>query len=460
MKKSLLLASLLLAGSSAFAGVDPNVYEAKDGFTLTNKWLKDGKHFSSEWKALPFTSTNYARTAAIAGDKIYVAASTYPEDGVVVEAGNLHEFDFNGNYIRQIKLTLNGEPMAFTAPLTCNQIGCDDFGHVYVAGYSAGMLTEDGNLKSYTIYTVDLATGALTVAAELKLTDGEAQTDFSGRIDYCHVIGDITGENARSVVMASVNGSKLLVYGWSREQGGDWAPHFSDGEYVTWEATETFPAEQTSWGTAPSLTIVKDDEFTGDLFYVDGFTTLPALYTVDGTMIESFASIEDGDMLPKAGTNGVGEVNIGGTDFLLYSFAQYDQNPGCQAVIAKLGENQSFNGMTELWRIPADGLGSTQDGSGVSDVGTRIHSIQTVKFTDANGKEGAYILTYKNMNGMGVYVLAEEGFVDAGVSDVEMDLNAPIEYYNLNGVRVDSNNLVPGLYITRQGAKASKVVVK
>ena len=64
------------------------------------------------------------------------------------------------------------------------------------------------------------------------------------------------------------------------------------------------------------------------------------------------------------------------------------------------------------------------------------------------------------MNGIGVYVLAEEGFIDSGVADVEMDLNAPIEYYNLNGVRVDSRNLVPGLYITRQGAKASKVVVK
>ena len=144
---------------------------------------------------------------------------------------------------------------------------------------------------------------------------------------------------------------------------------------------------------------------------------------------------------------------------LLYSYAQYDQNPGCQAVVAKLGENQSFNGMTELWRIPADGLGSTQDGSGISDTGTRIHSIQTVKFTDDNGKEGAYLLTYKCMNGMGVYLLAEEGFVD-GVADIEMDLNAPIEYYNLNGVRVDNNNLVPGLYITRQGAKASKVIVK
>ena len=458
MKKALLLASLLLAGSSAFAGVDPNTYEAKEGFTLTNKWLKDGKHFSSEWKALPFTATAFARTAAIAGDKIYVAWSKLPNGSESpIDAGSLFEFDFGGNLNRQIKLTLNGEQL--TGLLCANQVGCDDFGHVYVAGYRASMLDADGVPVPYTIYTVDLATGALTLVAELKLTDGEAQKDYSARIDYCHVIGDITGEKARSVVMAPGNGSKLLVYGWHREQGGDWAPHFADGEYVIWEATETFPAGQTAWGTAPSLTIVKDDEFTGELFYVDGFTTLPALYTVDGTMIESFAAIEDAEMLPKAGTNGVGEVNIGGTDFLLYSYAQYDANPGCQAVVAKLGENQSFTGMTELWRIPADGLGSTQDGSGISDGGTRIHSIQTVKFVDDNGKEGAYLLTYKCMNGMGVYLLAEEGFVD-GVADIEMDLNAPIEYYNLNGVRVDNNNLVPGLYITRQGAKASKVVVK
>lgn len=461
MKKALLLASLLLAGSSAFAGVDPNTYEPKEGFTLTNKWLKDGKHFSSEWKALSFAGSAYARTAAIAGDKIYVAWSKVVEAGEVIDYGNLNEFDFNGNFIRQIKLTLNGEPLAYSAPLSCNQVGCDDFGHVYVAGYTTGMITEDGALKPFKIYTVDLETGAVTLAAELNLTDGEAQADYSGRVDYCHVIGDITGQEARAVAMCAVNaGSKLLVYGWSREQGGDWAPHFADGEYATWEATESYPADQTSWSYAPMVTIIKDDEFSGELFYVDGFTTLPALYNTDGTMLESFASIENGDMLPKAGTNGVGEVNIGGTDFLLYSFAQYDQNPGCQAVISKLGENQSFNGMTELWRIPADGLGSTVDGTGFSDTGTRIHSIQTVKFVDVNGKEGAYIVTFKCMNGIGVYVLAEEGFIDSGVADVEMDLNAPIEYYNLNGVRVDSRNLVPGLYITRQGAKASKVVVK
>lgn len=51
--------------------------------------------------------------------------------------------------------------------------------------------------------------------------------------------------------------------------------------------------------------------------------------------------------------------------------------------------------------------------------------------------------------------------VDAGVAEIVIDdENAPVEFYNLNGVRVNSDNLVPGLYIRRQGAKASKFIVR
>ena len=50
---------------------------------------------------------------------------------------------------------------------------------------------------------------------------------------------------------------------------------------------------------------------------------------------------------------------------------------------------------------------------------------------------------------------------NAGVAEIVIDdENAPVELYNLNGVRVNSDNLVPGLYIRRQGAKASKIIVR
>lgn len=45
-------------------------------------------------------------------------------------------------------------------------------------------------------------------------------------------------------------------------------------------------------------------------------------------------------------------------------------------------------------------------------------------------------------------------------SVVSGDHEAPAEYFNLNGVRVNSSALAPGLYIKRQGGKAEKVFVK
>ena len=50
---------------------------------------------------------------------------------------------------------------------------------------------------------------------------------------------------------------------------------------------------------------------------------------------------------------------------------------------------------------------------------------------------------------------------NAGVAEIVIDdENTPVEFYNLSGVRINSDNLVPGLYIRRQGAKASKIIVR
>lgn len=47
----------------------------------------------------------------------------------------------------------------------------------------------------------------------------------------------------------------------------------------------------------------------------------------------------------------------------------------------------------------------------------------------------------------------------SGVADIEFDENAPVEFYNLQGVRMNGE-LTPGLYIRRQGSKAAKILVK
>lgn len=49
-----------------------------------------------------------------------------------------------------------------------------------------------------------------------------------------------------------------------------------------------------------------------------------------------------------------------------------------------------------------------------------------------------------------------------GVEDIIADIeaNADVEYYNLQGVRVDAANLAPGIYIRRQGQSATKVYLR
>lgn len=49
----------------------------------------------------------------------------------------------------------------------------------------------------------------------------------------------------------------------------------------------------------------------------------------------------------------------------------------------------------------------------------------------------------------------------SGVNDLVVeDENAPAVYYNLQGQKVNSENLTPGIYVVRKGNKASKVLVK
>ena len=458
MKKSLLLATMLLAGSSAFAAKDAATYEPVDGYTLTNLWVRSQFIGTEDWNALPIPGPNYARTSAIYGDKVYIAQSKKTGGDGLVDEGSLIELDFmTGEVVRTIDLTIDGAPMS--GLLCANQVVADDFGHLLVGSYIASSFVAanpetgaEAHANPIKIYDVDLTNGACTLVAELGIPEDEAEANVTGRIDYFDVIGDITGAKAPATVMCAIaSGQTPAIYGWRLEQGEtEWHGHLAGGEYVADYMREVFPADQTQWGTAPFVRILKDEEFSGELFYVDGNTTVPSLYNTEGTMIESFASVET-ELWPSTGANGVGEFSIGGDNFVAYVEGQYDAPHSCQVYICKLGENSSFEGMQKMYLFPTEGLGQT------SDAGNRIHSIATKVVTDENGKEGAYVLTHKCANGIGVYLFAQEGF-QSGVKGVEVvEENAPVEYFNLQGVRVA--NPENGLYIRRQGAKAEKVVL-
>lgn len=57
------------------------------------------------------------------------------------------------------------------------------------------------------------------------------------------------------------------------------------------------------------------------------------------------------------------------------------------------------------------------------------------------------------------YVQDENGV--QGIEEINSDNNnAPVEFYNLQGIRVAADNLTPGIYVCRQGTQVTKVLVK
>lgn len=465
MKKSLLLASALLCVGSAIAdnvtapGVDPTVYEKMTSgdktFTLKNRWLYSnnltGYAGTSNTKAEVAanqcawaTNNNGMRTATIYNNYVLITDNTN---------NGFHKLDLaTGEYKGFTKYTIDGAEVT-NGISTTNQIGLDDFGHIYVIGYIAPADPASGAVVK--LRTLDPETGALTQVGEVDLR-AEAWTGGKLRLDYYQVIGDITGVDAKAqIVSANSITSTDIVRGTLDQGATEWTGAL-DG-YYNWEATPVlYPAKAADWGNAVASVLIKDEEFSGSLFYVDGNATAASLYDDKGQTVGTFA--DNAALAPNdLGTNGICEVNVAGKNFIIYSLGQYISPAFCQIRVACSGDSQEYADLVKFWDIPENGLGSQ------TDAGIRIHGLQTLKMTDENGKEGAYILDYKCRNGVGVYVLAEEGFKDPnpnnGVEGIENDdLNVAPVYYNIQGMQVE--NPENGLYIVKRGNKVTKEVIR
>lgn len=113
--------------------------------------------------------------------------------------------------------------------------------------------------------------------------------------------------------------------------------------------------------------------------------------------------------------------------------------------------------------------------------------VQDVTVTKEGTKE-TYVGSVKGLSLLEGAIIADvdiNGTVENGVIDMKIDVvwegvpinvtftgnlltgigsieaaEAPVEYYNLQGVRMNADNLTPGIYVKRQGNKTVKVVVK
>lgn len=390
MKKFLLTAALaLVAFASAFAVTDGQTYEPVNGIKIVNSWILDRFHTPTVFPKAEYCNTR-ARTAVMNNGVIYIARSEVKAavvaPGDTVAQSVIYRLDAKtGAELPSLDVTLDGKP--YGGSLAVNSIGRDNFGHVWVMPYSE-------KKAEVPVYTLNVETGELTLVTTLSKGDKIARTD------YYDVIGDITREKAECNIMAAA-ALAATIYRWHADQGAEEFEGGFEGD-ISLEITSFFPETVTLWGYAPVVKMCYDPAsetpYAGELFYIDGFNSVPALYDVTGSLIDSFEAV-DKALYPEAGTNGVAEFTLDGRNFMVYSIAQYSgTGHGCQANIVELGEGMSLGGMTKYWQIPADSLGQTSDG------GTRVHSFN-VEYNDA--QDVVTLFDFKCYNGMAVYQIGK-----------------------------------------------------
>lgn len=120
---------------------------------------------------------------------------------------------------------------------------------------------------------------------------------------------------------------------------------------------------------------------------------------------------------------------------------------------AKSGDNPArANGHTKV--VTEGGTQTISDdltlNEWVANAGSEITKV-TYKATADSPTQMAYslVVTLSDLNG------------GSGVSSINGDdNNAPVEYYDLTGVRCNPDNLTPGIYVMRKGASVKKVSIK
>ena len=86
----------------------------------------------------------------------------------------------------------------------------------------------------------------------------------------------------------------------------------------------------------------------------------------------------------------------------------------------------------------------------------------TAVLTKAEGQLNGIIYIYANVYAQGLGCFKYAGESTDAISDIinAEDADADAEYYNLQGIRVDADNLTSGFYIRRQGNTAAKIYVR
>lgn len=121
------------------------------------------------------------------------------------------------------------------------------------------------------------------------------------------------------------------------------------------------------------------------------------------------------------------------------------------------------NGTQEVMAFINSATGGVNKNVGASSTVLNANNSRLVcasaGFTPKLSGSGTSVSVSVPANGYVVYATTNTNDVDDIVVDGD-DNDAPVEYFNLQGVRVDADSAAPGIYIRRQGSTTSKVILR
>ena len=414
-----------VAGLSVVPGPKKEAYvypTRQDKYTLTNNWVVS--NIEDNFAANKPGSTDMVRGMA-AKDGIMYFISRETESIVRVDGATgemLDPIKITGEHVFQ-KVTgtdsLGNNVYGSAATLPYNDIKFDQAGNCLIGACVQGSAA---NCQPFQIYMVDLATGEATEILNDVLWDNPGLDSLLFRFDAFGVAGDVTKNGV--IMAADATQGNWLVYRWLITDGVA-----GEGEQV---AILLDPATDQSlyinaagFYTAPQ--IFPQDEL-GELFYVDGFNTLPMLFygnpETGAILLDDFINVptekvvtnNEGETLTmNEGHNGLVEFQVGEEYFLLMAASNTAGKPTSAFALYKFADaDRMFAGMEPLWYFPHEGMGSSTNGCR-----TAVPSVDVID------DHTAVLYIYTNNNGYATYTLKTDGTLPptTDVEDVEVKLD-------------------------------------
>ena len=405
----------------AIAGVkDPYNYPViSDGrYTLTNNWVISST--MDNYEANKPGSNDYVRgMAAKDGIMYFINRETKSIVRVDGKTGDmLDPIVLKGDHLFQkvSKVdTIDGVATPVYADATTlpfNDIKFDQDGNCLIGC----CISAANSCQPFMIYTVDLATGECTELINDMLWDNPGLDSIKFRFDAFGVAGDVTKDGV--VMAADANGS-WDVFRWIIKDG-----KAAEGEKVSVTidpaVDKSLYVKAAGYGTAPQIF---PQNAKGNLFYVDGFNTLPMLFYSSGNeanLIDDFINVPTGVSAGRNGEvitmnanfNGLIEFQVGEEYFLLMVAANNTHNvPTTYGLFKFADADRAFEGLTPLWYFPHAGLGANTIGCR-----TAVPSVDVVSDTEAT------LYLYATNNGYASYTFKFDPTKEdkiAGVEEIE-----------------------------------------